>query len=338
MMNLRHPAVIAAALAAAIVFPLVAANDYYIYVMALAFISAIAAIGLNLILGYTGQLNLAHAGFMAIGAYTVGILTVDYGVPYWIAFALAGPIAALLGLPAGLISLRLKQDYFAIFTLCIGLIIYLVIEKWDALTHGVVGIMDIPRPSPVGPIAFDTPTANYYLVLFFLVLSLFVMDRIVRSILGRAFMAIRNGEDLAEALGVPLMRTKVLAFVISTFYAGLAGALYAGFVRFIGYNLASEANAFDQIAFILVGGLGTLSGPIVGALLLTWATQSLQFLQDYRLIIYGPLLILIVMFMPKGLMGTLAARRARRAGDAARPGPEPGEAPIASSGRVTAGA
>jgi branched-chain amino acid transport system permease protein len=340
MSNLRRPLVIAVALAAAIAFPLLAPNDYYIYVMALAFISAIAATGLNLILGYTGQLNLAHAGFMAIGAYTLGILTVDHGWPFWAAFALGPCVAALCGLLAGLVSLRLKHDYFAIFTLCVGLIIWLGIEKWEGLTHGVVGIIGIPAPTGFGPIRFNTPVANYYLVLFWLVVSLFVMDRIVRSLLGRAFMAIRNGEGLAEALGVPLMRTKVTAFVISTFYAGLAGSLYAGFVQFIGPDLANEARAFDQIAFILVGGLGTLSGPIVGALILTWAVQSLQFLQDYRLIIYGPLLILIVMFMPKGLMGTIASRRARKAGALARAqrphSDQPGQEPVPSSDRATA--
>jgi branched-chain amino acid transport system permease protein len=309
-----RPLLIAVALAAAAIFPLVAANDYLIYVMALAFVSAIAAVGLNLILGYTGQLNLAHAGFMAVGAYTLGLLTVDYGVPFWLAFFLAPLAAAALGVPAGIVSLRLRHDYFAIFTLCVGLIIWLAIEKWDSLTHGVVGVIGIPAPSPIGPIRFDTPMAQYYLVLFWLVVSIWIMNRIVRSLLGRAFLAIRGSEDLAEALGVPLMRTKVTAFVISTAYAGLAGALYAGFVRFIGPNLASEANAFDMIAFILVGGLGTLSGPLVGALILTWATQSLQFLQDYRLIVFGPLLILLVMYMPNGLIGTLEARRARRAG------------------------
>ncbi len=307
-------AVAAVALAAAIAFPLVSPNDYFTYVMALAFIYAIAAIGLNLILGYTGQLNLAHAGFMAIGAYALGILTVDYGVPFWLAFLASGLVAALAGLGAGLVSLRLKADYFAIFTLCVGIIIWLGIEKWDSLTHGVVGIIGIPAPAPIGPLRFDTTISKYYLVLVFLVLGLFVMDRIVHSILGRAFVAIRNGEGLAESLGIPLMRTKVTAFVLSTAYAGYAGALYAGFVQFIGPQIASETYAFDMIAFILVGGLGTLSGPVLGAIVLTWATQSLQFLQDYRLLVFGPLLILLVMFLPKGIVGTLRAQQARRAG------------------------
>jgi branched-chain amino acid transport system permease protein len=310
-------------LVVAIVFPLVAANDYYVYVMSLAYIMGIAAIGLNLILGYTGQLNLAHAGFMAVGAYTVGILTVDHGVPYWIAFVLAGIVSAALGFVAGLVSLRLKTHFFAIFTLCVGFIIYLVIEKWDGLTHGTVGLMGVPAPPGFGPIRFDTTWSQYYLVLFFCVLSLWLMNRIVNSLLGRAFIAVRNSEDLAEALGIPLMRTKVLAFVLSTFYAGIAGALYAGFVRFLGPGIALESHTFDMIAFILVGGIGTLFGPLLGAVLLTWITQSLQFLQDYRMIVFGPLLILLVMFMPQGLIGLYRERQARRASSRHASGKEP---------------
>jgi branched-chain amino acid transport system permease protein len=312
------PLLLGALLLAAIAFPLVAANDYYIYVLSLAYIFAIAATGLNLILGYTGQLNLAHAGFMAIGAYTVGILTVDYGVPYWIAFALAGVVAAALGFVAGIVSLRLKSHFFAIFTLCVGFIIYLVIEKSDGLTHGTVGIIGIPAPSGLGPIAFDTTRSQYYLVLTFLVGSLWLMSRIVNSLLGRAFMAVRNSEELAETLGIDLMRTKVLAFVLSTLYAGVAGALYAGFVRFLGPALALESHTFDMIAYILVGGIGTLFGPLLGAILLTLVTQSLQFLQDYRMIVFGPLLILLVMFLPQGIIGFVRQRRARRAAERAQ--------------------
>jgi branched-chain amino acid transport system permease protein len=190
--------------------------------------------------------------------------------------------------------------------------IYLIIEKSDALTHGTVGIIDIPAPTGIGPIRFDNTWSQYYLVLFFLVVSLWLMSRIVHSLLGRAFIAIRNGEDLAETLGINLMRTKVLAFVLSTFYAGMAGALYAGFVRFIGPAMALESHTFDMIAFILVGGIGTLFGPLLGAILLTWLTQSLQFLQDFRMIVFGPLLILLVMYFPQGLIGYWRERQARR--------------------------
>ncbi|HYG91360.1 MAG TPA: branched-chain amino acid ABC transporter permease [Azospirillum sp.] len=315
---LRTRALLAVLLLLAVLFPLAAPNSYYIYVMSLAYIMGLSAVGLNLILGYTGQLNLAHAGFMAVGAYTVGILTVDHGVPFWIAFALSGVVAGALGFLAGIVSLRLKTHYFVIFTLCVGFILYLVIEKFEWLTHGTVGVIGIPAPPSIGPISFETPVAQYYLVLVFLCAALWVMHRIVRSLLGRAFVAIRNSEDLAEALGVNLMRTKVLAFVLSTVYAGLAGGLYAGFVRFLGPSIALESHTFELVTFILVGGIGTLFGPVLGALVLTWVTQSLQFLQDFRMIVFGPMLILLVMYFPQGLIGFVNERRARRAAEAAR--------------------
>jgi branched-chain amino acid transport system permease protein len=299
-------------LLAAIAFPAFAPNSYYLSVMSLAYIFAIAAVGLNLIVGYTGQLNLAHAGFMAIGAYTVGILTVDYGVPFWVTFILAGLLAALVGFLVGIVSLRLKGHYFAIFTLCVGLIMFLVIEKWESLTHGVVGVMDIPAATSIGPISFASNIGQYYLVLFFLVLGVWLMHRIVSSLLGRTFIAIRNSEDLAEALGINLMRNKILAFMISTFYAGIAGALYAGYVRFLGPDLARETNTFDMIAFTLVGGIGTLLGPVVGAVVVSWVTQSLQALQDYRMVVFGPLLILLIMFVPNGIIGSMEAWSVRR--------------------------
>jgi branched-chain amino acid transport system permease protein len=301
-------------LALAIAFPFLAAgNDYYLTVMATAYIFAIATIGLNLITGFTGQFNLAHSGFMAVGAYTVGILTVDHNVPFWIAFALSGFVASALGFFVGLVSLRLKGHFFSIFTLCVGYIMFLIIEKWESLTHGTVGIMGIPAPTPIAGMGFETPRAQYYLVLFFLVLAVFFMHRIVNSLLGRTFMAIRNGDDLAEALGINLMRNKVLAFMLSVFYAGLAGGLYAGFVRFLGPGIAGVEHTFDMTMYMLVGGIGTLLGPLLGSIGVPWLTQYLQFLQDYRFIVFGPLLILLVIFVPHGIVGTYLGWKARNA-------------------------
>ena len=320
-------------LALGLAFPFLAKNDYHLTVMSTAYIFAIATLGLNLITGYTGQFNLAHSGFMAVGAYTVGILTVDHQVPFWIAFALSGFVAAALGFFVGLVSLRLKGHYFSIFTLCVGYIMFLVIEKWESLTHGTVGIIGIPAPSAIGPLTFDTPRSLYYLVFFFLVAGTFVMHRIVTSLLGRTFMAIRNGEALAEALGIPLMRNKVLAFMLSVFYAGLAGGLYAGFVRFLGPGLAGVENSFDMTMYMLVGGLGTLLGPLLGALSVPWLTQYLQFLQEYRFVVFGPILVLLVIFLPHGIVGTYLGWKARRD---ARVQPAP--RPAAATGAPEAGA
>lgn len=304
-------------LLAGLLFPFFVGNDYHLTVMSTAYLFAIATLGLNLIVGYTGQFNLAHASFMAIGAYTVGILTVDHGYSYWLSFFLAGVVTVAIGLPLGWVSLRLKGHYFSIFTMCVGYIIFLVIEKWEDLTHGPVGIIGIPGPEPIGELAFESPIAQYYLMFFFLVLAVWVMRRIVNSLLGRTFMAIRNGDDLAEALGINLMRNKLTAFLLSVLYAGWAGALYAGFVRFLGPDLAGVQHTFDMTVYVLVGGLGTLIGPLLGSISVPWLTQYLQFLQEYRFLIFGPILILLVIYLPHGVVGTWLGWRARQA-DAAR--------------------
>ena len=298
---------------AGLAFPFLAGNDYHLTVMSTAYIFAIATVGLNLITGYTGQFNLAHSGFMAVGAYTVGILTVDHQVPFWAAFALSGVVAAAIGFFVGLVSLRLKGHFFSIFTMCVGYIMFLLIEKWESLTHGTVGIMCIPVPSAIGPVSFESPRALYYLVFFFLVVGMWVMHRIVNSLLGRTFMAIRNGDELAESLGINLMRNKVLAFMLSVAYAGFAGGLYAGFVRFLGPDLASVEQTFNMTVYMLIGGLGTLVGPLLGAIAMPWLTQYLQFLQELRYLVFGPILVLLVIFMPHGIVGTYLGWRARRA-------------------------
>jgi branched-chain amino acid transport system permease protein len=316
-------------LAAGIAFPFLVGNDYHLTVMTTAYIFALATLGLNLITGYTGQYNLAHAGFMAVGAYTVGILTVDHEVPFWIAFALSGVVTAAVGFFVGIVSLRLKGHYFSIFTLCVGYIMFLLIEKWESLTKGTVGIMGIPPPTAIGPLAFDSPRSLYYLVFFFLVLGIWFMRRIVASLVGRSFVAIRNSDELAESIGINLMRTKVLAFMLSVFYAGVAGGLYAGFVRFLGPGVAGVEHTFDMTMYMLVGGLGTLLGPLLGAITIPWLSQYLQFLQEYRFLVFGPILVLLVIFLPYGIVGTWQGWQARRASQRAQAAAA-GAAPAAS--------
>lgn len=306
------PAMKVVLLAFALIFPLIAGSEYQIYVMALAFIWAIAVYGLNIITGFCGQLNLAHGGFFAIGAYVVAILTVDHGWAFWPAFIASGLFSAVFGFLVGIVSLRLKEHYFAIFTLCVGFIIYLLLDKWEALTHGSLGIINIAPPEGFGLIDFTRTIPFYYLVLFFLVLAIVLVSRISSSLVGRTFLAIRISDDLAQSLGINLMRNKVLAFVLSTVYAGLAGGLYAGVVRFIGPAEAEVVHTFDIITYLLVGGIGTLMGPLVGTMAITWLTQAVQSFEEYRMIVFGPLLVLLVIFMPKGVVGTFLTWRGRR--------------------------
>ncbi|RFU64162.1 branched-chain amino acid ABC transporter permease [Bacillus sp. V59.32b] len=297
--------VIAALILFSLVFPFITQNDYFIHVMTLSFIWIIGVYGLNLLAGYTGYLSLAHAGFFAIGAYSLGILTVKAELNFWLAFILSCLITSVAGLLIGLIALRTKEHFFAIYTLCVGYIIYLIIDKWESLTEGVRGLIGIPAPADIGPISFQTPLSQYYLVLFILLLVIFVVYRIVHSLTGRTYIAIRNSEDLAQTIGISTMKNKLTVFVLSTFFAGLAGALYASFVRFIGPEIAATAITFDLLTYLLVGGIGTLSGPIIGTILIVWISQQLQFLQDYRMLIFGPVLTLLVIFYPRGIVGAV---------------------------------
>ncbi len=289
---------------AAVAFPLVLPNDYFIHIMTLAFIWMIGVYGLNLLAGYTGYLSLAHAGFFAIGAYSLGLLTTKAELGFWLAFAVSPVITSVIGIFIGLIALRTKEHFFAIYTLCVGYVIYLVIDKWDSLTGGVRGLIGIPGPSAIGPVTFESSVSQYYLVLFFLLVTVLVMYRIVHSLTGRTFVAIRNSEDLAMTIGISTMRNKLAAFVLSTFFAGLAGALYASFIRFIGPDIGYITITFDLLTYLLVGGIGTLSGPIIGTLIVVWVSQQLQFLQDYRMLVFGPVLTLLIIFYPRGLAGS----------------------------------
>ncbi|EKN65695.1 inner-membrane translocator [Neobacillus bataviensis LMG 21833] len=294
------------------VFPLLTENNYLIHIMTSSFIWMIGVYGLNLLAGYTGYLSLAHAGFFAIGAYSLGILTVKAHLNFWLAFLLSLVITGLLGLLVGLISLRTKEHFFAIYTLCLGYIIYLVIDKWEGLTEGVRGLIGIPAPTGIGPIKFETEVSHYYLVLFFLLLVVLIMYRIVHSLSGRTYIAIRNSEDLAQTIGISTMKNKLTVFVLSTLFAGLAGALYASFVRFIGPDIGSISITFDLLTYLLVGGIGTLSGPLVGTLIIVWLSQYLQDFQENRMLIFGPVLTLLIIFYPRGLVGAVSAWNTKR--------------------------
>ncbi len=294
-----------AVLILAFIFPALNPGSYYIQVVSLAFIYAIAVYGLNLIEGYMGQLSLAQAGLFGFGAYAAALLTMKLQLSFWLAVPLASVLTAVVAFFIGLISFRTRGHYFVIFTLCIGVIINLVIQKWDAVTGGMNGLIGIPKPTPLGPISFDSLKAQYYLILVFLLLTVFVMYRLVNSLIGRTFVSIRNSEELAAALGINVMKNKILAFCVAAFFTGMAGSLYAAFIRFIGPDISSPTLTFEFLLYLLAGGQASIAGPIVGTLLMSGLTESLQFLRDYRLLLFGPLLILIVKFLPMGIVGLI---------------------------------
>jgi branched-chain amino acid transport system permease protein len=302
---------LAVVLLVALLIPLFIDNQYLLGLIMLAYIWAIAAYGLNVLLGYTGQLTLAHAGFFGIGAYTVGILTVNYGFPFWPSLLLAVVFASVLGFLIGIFALRTQNEYFAIFTLGVGFVIFLVIERWESFTGGSLGLIGVPYPEGLGPIQFEGPEQLYYLILAFLVLTIYVAASIAHSLVGRSFIAIRNSPDLAMAAGINVGRTKQLAFTISTAIAGLSGGLYATYIGFLGPAIVNVPTTFEILLYLLVGGMGSLSGPLIGAFLVTTIFEYFQQFEAYRLVIFGPVVILLIIFFPRGLAGLWGELEAR---------------------------
>ncbi len=295
-------------LALALVIPLVVTNRYYSQVITMSLLFAIGALSMNLIMGFTGQASLAHGGFFAIGAYGVAILTYAFGWNFWLALPLSALLASLIGFIVGMPALRTKGAYFAIATLCLGEIIYLIAGNWIELTGGHNGIVGIPVPSPIvipglGKLTFDNQVTQYYLVLFFLLLTIFVMYRLINSLRGRTFQATAINEDLAEAVGINTFRTKLLSFVVANFFAALAGGVYASLIGSISPSVSSVAMTFNFLMYVLLGGIGTLAGPIIGAFFIPILLEYLQFLQDYQMLLFGVLLVVVIIYFPAGCMG-----------------------------------
>ena len=286
----------------ALVLPLVMRDGYLLGVVISAYITAIAVYGLNVLVGFTGQLSLAHAGFFGIGGYTAGLLMVN-GVSFWLALPAALALTGTIAFFVGMIALRTRGAYFAVFTLALGVIITISIERWESVTGGTDGLIGIPPPAAIGPITFTSLAAQYYLVLAFLALTIYVSVSIAQSLVGRSFIAIRQSENLARAIGIDVGRTMRLSFVISATFAGLAGVLYTSYLGYIGPGMSSVAMTFRMLLFLMLGGAGSLAGPLVGTLLISMAMQALQAFEQYQLVLLGPLLVVIMIFFPNGLAG-----------------------------------
>lgn len=287
----------------ALLVPAFMPNRYTFQVVIMSCLMAVGALSFNLLLGFTGQASLAHGAFFGIGAYGAGILTLKLGWSFWIALPVGAAISALVGMVVGIPTLRTKGAYFAIATMCLGEIITLIAGNWMELTGGHNGLVGIPVPTPIFSIKFDNQTAQYYLVLIFLLIVIFFMRRLVYSLKGLTFMAVRNNELLAEAIGINTFRTKLLSFVVSTFIVGLAGGIYASLIGSISPTVASLKITFDFLLFTLLGGMATLAGPIIGSFGLMVMMEYLQFLQEYQMIIFGALLVIVIVYFPRGFMG-----------------------------------
>ncbi len=284
-------------------------SSYMMHIAVMTGVAIIVAHGLNILMGFTGQVSLGHAAFVAVGAYTSAILTSKAGVSFWLALPLSGVAAAVLGLIVAGPSLRLKKLYLAIATLGYAFIVNEVLVYWESLTNGTAGIV-VPQVSFFG-YALDTGHKYYYLVYTLVILLSFIAYNLSQSKLGRALMAVRDSEEAAQSLGIGLVKYKVLAFVISAFYAGIAGSLYAHFITVIAPTSFTVMLSIEYVFMLVVGGMGHVWGAVLGAILVTLLPEGIRLfirflpgwldIADLQQFVYGLIVIVFLIFEPDGL-------------------------------------
>ena len=302
-------AVLALAIA---LLPLALTNNYYYEVAILVGLNAIVCVGLNLLIGYAGQISLGHAGFFGLGAYTSAILTARYGWPPAAALVAAIGAAALLAYLVGRPILRLKGHYLAMATLGMGIIISIVISTEDQITGGPDG-MSVPPFALFGLVLAGERTW-YWVVGISLIVAVWLALNLIDSPAGRALRALHGSEIAAQVAGVDPSRYKVMAFVISAVFAAIAGSLTAHYSGFITPAKATFLHSIELVTMVVFGGMASTFGAVVGAAVLTTLPQVLTLLKDYEMMVFGAVLMLTMIFFPKGFVPSIAAALARRIG------------------------
>ena len=265
-------------------------NSYYAGIINLALINIMLAVSLNLIVGFTGQLCLGHAGFMSIGAYLSAILTQKAELPFMVSIFIGAIIACIIAALIGYPTLRLTGDYFAITTLAFCEIIRIVIMNIDFI-GGARGLTGIPKKT------------NFTIAFIFAVITIVIIYNIIHSSQGRAMLSVRENEIAAESMGINAFKYKIMAFVIGAFFAGLAGGLYAHYMGYIQPTAFDFNKSIDYLTFVVFGGMGSLSGSVIATIILTFLPELLRGFQNFRMILYPLALIILMIFRPQGLLG-----------------------------------
>ena len=279
-------------------------GKYKIFLLSLLAIYALVALGLNLLMGYTGQIAAGHAGFLAIGAYFTAIIGENLPwMPCPVSLLLAGIFTGAIGFLLGIPILRLKGFYIAMATIAFGVVVSEVILQWSSLTGGDDGF-SVPTAQIAG-FAFDSDYKLYYLIIPVTLMMTLLARNLVNGYIGRAFIALRESEIAAQTIGIDLARYKTIAFAISAFYTGVAGGLFAYLITYLSPDAFTIELSVDFIAMIVIGGMGSILGSIIGAVVLTGMQQVLAGLLDLQILIFGISLIVFMIFMPKGISGMI---------------------------------
>ncbi len=286
---------------ALVLFPLFEDNPYTLGLTNLIAIYVIIVVGLNLFIGYAGQISLGHAAFFGLGAYGSAIATVTFGLPAWPSMFGVAVLVALVALLVGVPTLRLSGHYLAMATLGCNIVVHTIMLQWDQVTGGPSGFPGIPSLS-IGGFVFDDEVRLHYLLWSFALLALLLALNLVRSGVGRGLAALAGDETAAAALGVDTQRAKIKVFVLSAVFASIAGSLFAHCYNFVSPDSFDIFASTDMAIMVVVGGMGSIWGSVIGAGLLTLLPEWIDIFENYKDLIHGLILVLILMFLPQGLM------------------------------------
>ncbi|MFN3735706.1 branched-chain amino acid ABC transporter permease [Hydrogenophaga sp.] len=305
--------ILLALMALAAVLPLFVRDQYVLHIAIMVLFFAVLASSLNLVVGYVGEFSLGHTAFLGTGAYTAAILATQHGWPLWATIPMAGLLAALMGVVIGALTLRLQGPFFVIVTLSFAEVLRLIADNWIGLTNGPMGIAGVPQPEWLAQASNLAAKQFYYGIAWVLLaLTLYLSYRFVYSNAGRAAVAVRENRYVAQSIGIRPLNYTMLALVLGALLSGMAGGFYAHYISFVGPEVFRFAFMVSMIIMVLIGGKGTLVGPLIGALLVTFLEEYLREAKELRLSIFGLAVIAIVLFLPRGLMGFITQRREAR--------------------------
>lgn len=282
-------------------------SSYQTNVMTTALMYVVLGLGLNIVVGLAGLLDLGFVAFYAVGAYSYALLNHHFGLGFWQVLPLGGTLAAIFGILLGFPVLRLRGDYLAIVTLGFGEIIRLVLENWGEFSKGPSGISNIARPSFFGiDLSLDQSILYvYYLMIIFVIITIFIVNRLQDSRLGRAWIALREDEIACQAMGVDKRKTKLVAFSLGAFWAGIVGVVFAAKTTFINPASFTFLESAIILSIVVLGGMGSIIGVIFGALILILMPEYLRALSEYRMLAFGGILVCMMIFRPQGLISNL---------------------------------